>query len=131
MSDNLFEKLNEALQSGNQEDIDRIKKEILISNRDTKIDENFINSISGKALYKNIRGIINEGEEKSVYDYTKLLSSLITHAVIECEKTGNSFNDYGVNEMYIMLGKFITGDDNAVNETKKFLTSRYSEFILG
>ena len=128
---NLFEKLNEAVASGNQEEIDRIKKEILLGGRDTSIDENFMKSIEGKALYKNVRSLIKEGVEKSKYDYAKIVSSLITHAVIESEKSGKSYNDYGINEMYVVLGKLISGDEDAINETKNFISSRYSEFILG
>lgn len=128
---NLFEKLNEAVASGNQEEIDRIKKEILLGGRDTSIDENFMKSIEGKALYKNVRSLIKEGVEKSKYDYAKIVSSLITHAIIESEKSGKSYNDYGINEMYVVLGKLISGDEDAINETKNFISSRYSEFILG
>lgn len=127
---NLFEKLNEAVASGNQEEIDRIKKEILLGGRDTSIDENFMKSIEGKALYKNVRSLIKEGVEKSKYDYAKIVSSLITHAIIESEKSGKSYNDYGINEMYVVLGKLISGDEDAINETKNFISSRYSEFIL-
>lgn len=128
---NLFEKLNEAVASGNQEEIDRIKREILLGGRDTSIDENFMKSIEGKALYKNVRSLIKEGVEKSKYDYAKIVSSLITHAIIESEKSGKSYNDYGINEMYVVLGKLISGDEDAINETKNFISSRYSEFILG
>ena len=132
MSDkNLFDKLNEAVSRGDQSEIDRIKKEILLGGRDTSIDENFMKSIEGKTLYKNVKSLIKEGTVKSTQDYTKIVSSLITHAVIESEKSGKSYSDYGINEMYVILGKLITGDENAINETKNFLSSRYAEFIFG
>ena len=132
MSDkNLFDKLNEAMSRGDQSEIERIKKEILLGGRDTSIDENFMKAIEGKTLYKNVKSLIKEGTVKSTQDYTKIISSLITHAVIESEKSGKSYSDYGINEMYIILGKLITGDENAINETKNFLSSRYSEFIFG
>ena len=132
MSDkNLFDKLNEAMSRGDQSEIERIKKEILLGGRDTSIDENFMKAIEGKTLYKNVKSLIKEGTVKSTQDYTKIISSLITHAVIESEKSGKSYSDYGINEMYVILGKLITGDENAINETKNFLSSRYSEFIFG
>jgi hypothetical protein len=130
MSENLFDKLNEAITSGNTDEVERIKKQILLGGRDTSIDENFIKSIQGKTLFKNVRSLIKEGTVKSEYDYAKILSSLITHAIIQSEKTGTPYKEYGVNEMYVILGKFISGDEDAINETKNFISSRYSEFIL-
>lgn len=131
MSDiNLFDRLNEAITNGNTEEAEKIKKQILLGGRDTSIDENFIKSIQGKTLYKNVRSLIKEGSVRNEYDYAKILSSMITHAIIESEKSGKPYSDYGVNEMYVILGKFISGDNSAINETKEFISSRYSEFIL-
>ena len=125
----LFEKLNEAIKAGNTEEIERIKKEILMGDRDVQLDEHLINSLNGKSIYKNIRKIIKEKEGISEADYAKVISSLITHAIIESEGTGNSYQSYGIDDMYSLLGKFITGDEDASEDAKKFIISRYSEFF--
>ena len=60
----------------------------------------------------------------------KIVSSLITHVLIEKDANNVNPDDLGIKELYVILGGFVNGDEeNAVNAAKKFITSRYSEFL--
>jgi len=130
VNDDVFIKLNEAIKSGNQEEIDRVKREILLSTRDTTYDENFINSIKGKTLHSNLKKVI-EGVELSRHDYMKFISSMMTHIIIESDKNNTNIKDYGIIDLYITLGKMINEESEAIDEAKELISSRYSKFILG
>lgn len=125
----LFNQLNQAILEGNHEEAERLKEEILLSNRDKSIDKNFIKNISSKTLGKNLKRIINS-EDINTSDCAKIVSSLITHVLIEKDTNNVNPDDLGLKELYVILGGFINSDEeNAVNATKKFITSRYSEFL--
>ena len=47
MISDYFDELNEAIKSGDQKEIDRIKRKILLNTRDESIDRNFIEEIKG------------------------------------------------------------------------------------
>lgn len=125
----LFNKLNQAIQEGNQSEVERLKEEILLAGRDKSIDQNFIQNISSKTLCKNLKRIINS-EDVSTSSCAKIVSSLITHVLIEKDANNVNPDDLGIKELYVILGGFVNGDEeNAVNAAKKFITSRYSEFL--
>jgi hypothetical protein len=124
----LFAELQKAISDGNHEEVERIQRRILLGNRDESIDENFIKSIKGKTLGKNVSRII-DGKEFSDNDYMKIVSSLITHNIIESEQTGRPLKDYPIHELYVILGNFVNGGDGAVDECCRFVTERYSRFL--
>lgn len=125
----LFNKLNKAIQEGNQSEVERLKEEILLAGRDKSIDQNFIQNIRSKTLCKNLKRIINSGDV-STSSCAKIVSSLITHVLIEKDTNNVNSDDLGIKELYVILGGFVNGDEeNAVNAAKKFITSRYSEFL--
>ncbi len=126
----LFEELQEAIVSGNQKEVEKIQRKILLAGRDESIDEDFVNSIKGKTLYKSISRIANNEKEFTEMEYMKIVSSLITHNIIESEKTGKSMQDYPIKELYVLLGSFVNnGNGDAVNECKRFICERYSQFL--
>lgn len=127
----LIEELSKAIQDGDVVRIKEIKRKILMGDRDTSIDENFMSSISGKTLYRNVKKVINEDSSLSKYDYAKIMSSLITHSIIESEISGKTYSDYGINDMYLVLGKLISEEEGAIGEARSFILSRYGEFISG
>lgn len=127
--DELYAKLQEAVTEGDHDTISRIQKKILNMGRDSSIDESLMRSVSGKTLGKNIKRIIKEDNGFSEMDYAKIVSSLITHAIIESEASGKSLDDFSIKEMYIILGKFINKSEGAVDDIKEFVTERYEEFL--
>ena len=66
----LFNKLNQAIQEGNQSEVERLKEEILLAGRDKSIDQNFIQNISSKTLCKNLKRIINS-EDSILFNNTR------------------------------------------------------------
>ena len=127
---NLFDELQKAISEGNKEEIERVQRKILLAGRDESIDEDFINSIKGKTLHKNISRIALDEKDFTNEEYMKIISSLITHNIIESEKTGKSLQDYPIKELYVILGNFINeGNGDAVNECKRFVKERYTQFL--
>lgn len=128
----LLDELNAAIESGNQEEIDRVKRKILLANRDLSIDEDFIESIKGKTLYKNIVKSVNEDSTMEYFDYLKMVSSMITHCIIESQIRDKSLDDYPIKELYVILGSFINNkdsEDESVTKCKNFINERYSQFF--
>ena len=126
----LFDELQRAISEGNRNEIERIQRKILLAGRDESIDEDFINSIKGKTLHKNISRIAFDDRSFTNEEYMKIVSSLITHNIIESEKTGRSLQDYPIKELYVILGNFINeGNGDAVNECKRFIKERYVQFL--
>ena len=123
----LFKDLQDAISRQDSEAIERIQSKILLGNRDESIDENFIISLKGKTIHKNIARIV-EGREFTDSEYAKIISSLITHTIIESEQTGRSLDDYPIKELYILLGNFMN-EGNGANECKRFIQERYSQFL--
>ena len=78
----LFNELSEAVRSGNVEEIEKLKRKILLVGRDESLDKNFINSIKGKTLYKNLNRFIHN-QDIDNYECAKMITSLITHLIIE------------------------------------------------
>lgn len=125
----LYDKLQEAVTNEDHGMIEKLHHQILNFGRDTSIDESFIQSIKGKTLGKNLKRIIKEDNGFSYNDYTKIVSSLITHAVIESELSERSLDDYAIKEMYILLGKLINKNEGVIDEVKEFVAERYEEFM--
>lgn len=127
---NLFDELQRAINEGNIDEIERIQKKIVLCGRDESIDEGLVNSIRGKTLFKNVSRIANGEREFTNEEYMKIVSSLITHNIIESEMTGKSLQDYPIKELYVILGKLINdGNGDAVNECKRFIQERYVQFL--
>lgn len=127
----LFEELEKAINKGDKDAIAQIQRKILLGGRDTTIDENFIGSIKGKTLYKNIVRSISEGTEFETVDYAKLVSSLITHYLIESQTSGRPTQDFPIQELYVILGGFVNEADKekAIQDAKDFIKDRYGEFL--
>lgn len=128
--EDIFTELQRAYDSGDLKEVERIQRKILLAGRDESIDENFIASIKGKTLSKSVQRIL-DNREYTESEYAKIVSSLITHNIIESEKTGRGFDDYPIRELYILLGNIINGEDGAIDECKKFVKERYGRFLQG
>lgn len=98
-----------------------------MSGRDISIDIDFINSIKGKTLYKTMLKSVKHDNNMTFLDYEKMVSSLITHCLIEVQVKNRDVNDYPVRELYVLLGKFVNDEkkDMAVDDCKSFIQDRY------
>ena len=124
----LYEKLKEAIDSGDPEAIREAKNNIILAGRDKEIDRNLINSIKSKTLGKSIKRIVNNEDVDRSF-CMKTLSSLITHIIIEAEIQNRSLDDYSIKELYVVLGGFVNDKEDAVQNAKKFISDRYAEFL--
>lgn len=130
-ADKILNELQEAIMSGDKERADKLRRKLLLADRDESIDEAFIEALKGKTIYRSIRKISEDKENDMSYiKCSKVVSSLITHMLIESERTGNSVKDYPIQELYIILGKFVNEDGGAVNEFREFIQERYQQFLL-
>lgn len=130
MIDSYLDELNEAIKSGNQEEIDRIKRKILLADRDESIDKNFIEEIKGKTLYKTLVRFLS-GDERDNYNCAKMITSFITHCIIEAQIKGNDLKVYPLSELYVVLGEFVSNPNSETFKSKcrDILYDRYSQFL--
>lgn len=129
MSD-LFQQLNEAIDSGDLEEMEKLRKQILSGCRDDKVEEALMQSLKGKQIYKNIAGVCEGSRELSKHDYMKMISSLITHSIIESEVREVDLSELPIKELYVILGDMINGSEGAVNNVQEYIKERYSKFLL-
>lgn len=126
---NLMEEFQKALQSGDYDKVEQLRKDILLEGRDKSIDANFIASIKGKTLSKNLSRMVN-GQDFTRFECMKIVSSLITHSIIESELTGIDLEEYPIHDLYILLGNLINDTPESLQDCRKFVTSRYREFLI-
>ena len=118
----LYNRLKEALEKGDAQAIREAKDALILAGRDKELDRGLINSIKEKTLGKNIKKIINNEDVDRIF-CMKVISSLLTHIVIEAGINNTSLDDYSI------LGGFVNDKEDAVQSAKKFLVDRYEEFI--
>ena len=123
----ILEELEKAIQNEDHARAEQLRRDILLENRDKSIDANFIKSIKGKTLYKNLSRMIN-GQDFNRFDCMKIISSLITHCIIESEITGINLEEYPIHDLYILLGNLINNSSFS-DDCKKFIIARYQEFL--
>jgi hypothetical protein len=124
----LLEEFQIAVKAGDHDRAERIRKDILLESRDKSIDANFLASIKGKILYKNISRMINNQEFTNL-ECLKVISSLITHCIIESSQTGIELEEYPIHELYILLGNLINKTPDSIKNCYDFMIARYSEFM--
>lgn len=127
---NLFEELQVAIDSGDTEEMNRLSKMIFDGVKDESINESLVKSLRGKQIYKNMAGVCNESKELDKTDYIKMVSSLITHNIIECEIQKAEISESPVKELYVLLGDLLNGSDGAVERATGFVKERYGKFML-
>jgi cellulose synthase/poly-beta-1,6-N-acetylglucosamine synthase-like glycosyltransferase len=129
--DDYLADLDRAYAAGDVDEVMRINKLIYESLGDivseSSLDYELINSLKGKAIYKNLVKAIN-GDELKKYDLIKLLSSLITHITIECDLKGKNLKDFPIKTLLNSLDTLVYGDGGEDN-VKKFLREKYSRYI--
>lgn len=125
----VFEELQVAIEQGNTEEMNRLSQLIISGVRDEAINESLVSSLKGKQIYKSMLGVCNESREMGNEDYIKMVSSLITHNVIECELQKVGISESPIKELYVVLGDLINGSEGATERAKGFVKERYGKFM--
>ena len=125
----LFDELQQAILDGDMDLVADLRRRIMQGERDESLDKNMIQAIIKKEPGRVIRSIINSDDLDEISCF-KACSSLLTHNIIEAQINNRSIDDYPINELYIILGTFISdGLDRGKDDFKKFVTKRYKRFI--
>lgn len=129
MYKDLYQQLNEAIEKKDIVLIKELQTKILKGDETDIVSESFISSINGKTLYKNLKRAVKDSNSFDSLDYMKLVSSLLTHNIIEAQINKKPLNEYPINELYVLLGNFISEEEGAINETKEFISNKYGKFL--
>lgn len=125
----LLKELQLAINNDDKELANKIRNKLLNPNND-ELDRDFIETISGKTLYRNLKRYMNDNDSMNSFEIAKMLTSLITHCIIDAEITGNDIKKYPVVDMYIILGYFVNGDTDRFNtDLYKLIKERYGDYI--
>ena len=129
MYKDLYQQLNEAIEKKDIALIKELQARILNGEDRDIVSESFVKAIEGKTLYKNLKRAISESNNLDSLDYMKLVSSLLTHNIIEAQIHQKPLSDYPISELYVLLGNFISGEEKAINEAKEFISNKYAKFL--
>ena len=129
MYKDLYQQLNEAIEKKDIALIKELQTKILNGEDRDTVSESFVKAIEGKTLYKNLKRAISESNNLDSLDYMKLVSSLLTHNIIEAQIHQKPLSDYPISELYVLLGNFISGEEKAINEAKEFISNKYAKFL--
>ena len=134
----LFEELEKAINDKDSDKIEKLRRRILLDDRDEALDRDFIESVKGngsrnKTLYVNMKKAVNSEVREDWIWYAKLVSSLITHILIESQVRGRDLSEYPIADLYSLLGDFILNRDGSVESSIEkcidFINTRYFSFI--
>ena len=129
--DVLMNQLEEAYRKNDLTEINRINALVMngleITISESALDYELIESLRGKVVYKNLVKLINENS-LAKHDTLKLISSLITHLIIESEVRSKDLKNYPITILIDVLRKAVV-DEGKIEDAQKFLRDRYSRFI--
>lgn len=131
--DSLFGQLDEAYKKGDTVEINRINQEIMSSLgnhvTESSVDYDFIRNIEGKPVYKTLSKFIG-GDSLDEREVAKLLSSLVTHMIIESTVSDKDIKNYPVRSFINSIDKLIYDREGVqLDDIRKFLQERYSRFL--
>ena len=128
----LLLELQKAIDNNDSEKISKIRDMILNSNKNIDIDINFIQSIKNKVIYKNMKKLLDDDNSLSTLDKAKMVTSLITHCIIDIEINNTNKKDYPIVDLYVILGYYINDDIDKFNhEVINFINDRYGNYLRG
>lgn len=139
----LYDELNKAILNNDTRLINIIKRKITYGDEEEDNIRLYIEHIKGKTLYKTLRKALymdidnadsNEDIDNIFILYVKLVSSMLTHSVIEAQIENKDIDKYPVKDLYIILGYLINSHDatekkNAMSKCKVFLQDRYGCYM--
>ena len=133
----ILRELERAVRENDPEKIERLRRRLLLDDRDESVDKDFVDSIRGngsrnKTLYVNLRKALNQNIKEDWIWYAKLVSSLITHILIESQVRDRDIRDYPIVELYSLLGDFILNKEDrdiTIGKCMDFINTRYFSFV--
>lgn len=133
----LLRELEKAINEKDADRIEKLRRRLLLDDRDESIDRDFVASIKGnsgrnKTLYVNLKKSLNQDVREDWIWYAKLVSSLITHVLIESQVRGRDLREYPIIDLYSLLGDFILNKedrDTTIEKCKDFISTRYFSFV--
>lgn len=127
----MLELLDKAHKENDVTEINRVNSMIMeslgITTNESALDYEFMESIKGKAVYKNLKKFIRE-DSMSKEDVLKLLSSLTTHLIIESSLKNKCLQYYPIKILNRMIDDLISNEE-MIPDVKNFLHDRYNRFI--
>jgi hypothetical protein len=93
---------------------------------ESSLDFELLESIKNKTIYKTLCKSIHEGVSK--HNLLKMLSSLVTHMIIESECRNKNITNYPIEIFQGMISKLLK-DEVTIDETRKFLQDKYGRFL--
>lgn len=135
MNTSCEDRLNQLIQNineGNHEEAERILNQILLGNRNKEIDKNFIETLEGKPLLKNMNKVLRKDSSLEYLDYAKLVSSLITHCFIKLQHENILEDELPIKDLYTLLGEVILKQKEETEiqkDIQNFIQERYAEFM--
>lgn len=130
--DKLYQELFKAQEKHEPSSEEKIRKEInleLISIKESERNiRNFFKEMEGKLFLKNLKKLILNNDMNDV-QISKVLSSLLTHSIIELEKKGHQcYSSLRIYEQSMVLSRFLGGDISA-EEVYKYCKETFGKYL--
>jgi hypothetical protein len=129
--DELMDLLEIAYKNNDVNEVNRINSLIMgdleVEVSESVLDYEFVESLRGKTVYKTLKKFIKEGD-MGRSEVAKLVSSLVTHLIIESGVRSRDMKDYPIKILVDMVINLVS-DEVSVSEVKRFLQNRYGRFI--
>jgi len=129
--DELMNQLEVAYKENNVTEMNRLNTLIMegleVSVSESSLDFEFIESIRGKNVYKGLCKVIDEKQKVDAVDTLKLISSLVTHLVIESEVKKKDIKNYPIKLFTDMISGIVT--EGKIEDAQRFLRDKYGRFI--
>ena len=122
-----LEELEQAILSDDLDKVNKINKKILRlieTGQDNYNSIEFIEKIKGKSVFKNLIRVMR-GERLDLLSFVKLIASLVTHLVIECEQKNLDIKDFKIEEYFDIALSLIYKQD--YDSAEKFLKDKYKD----
>ena len=123
----ILDAIQEALDKSDYEKLNYLRGLLAESSETPSQESSFIAGITGKTIYNNLIKCMDEGLPRD--EMVKMFCSLITHYVIEAEKSGKPYSSYNIHEVYSELGSLIIGKEDSEKRARDYIIKRYRDFV--
>lgn len=126
----LMGELDIAYKNNDVKEVNRINSLIMsgleVTATESTLDYDFIESIKGKKIYEGLKDVLKK--DLSSHDVIKVMSSIVTHLVIESKVRNKSLKEYPI-KLFLNMIERIVNDEGKIEDAKKFIHDRYGRFI--
>jgi hypothetical protein len=126
----LMELLDSAYKNNDVSEVNRINNLIMngleVQASESSLDYEFIESIKGKKIYEGIKDVLKKDISRN--DMLKVLSSIVTHLIIESKVRNRNIQDYPI-KLFLSMIERIVNDEGKIEDAKKFIHNKYGHFI--